>query len=124
MITTDISSNILWGVYIMGLANNMINMQTSHQLISFPVAGAAAGLGLYGANTYYSQALYGNSMNDPFMGQAWDFVLTGAGIGGGAALVSAGIKFQAAQLRNSRINEYTSQGLSHTSAQLLAMSGK
>ena len=108
----------------MGLANNMINMQTSHQLIGYPVVGASMGLALGMANTYYSQALYGNSMNNPFLGDTWDFVLTGAGIGGGAALVSAGIKFQAAQLRNSRISEYTSQGLSHTSAQLLAMSGK
>ena len=108
----------------MSIVNGLVNNSMTSQLISYPIVGAAAGLGFMGLNKMYSQSLYGSSMNDPFMGDGWDFVLTGAGIGGGVALVSAGIKYQAAHMRNSKIAEYTSQGLSRDSAKLLAMSGK
>ena len=99
------------------------NMSTTQALIGYPILGGLGGLGLSSMNKYYSQSLYGNSSNDPFIGSSWDFVLTGASIGGGAALVSAGIKYQAAHMRNSKIAEYTSQGLSRDSAKLLAMAG-
>lgn len=94
------------------------NMDTV-QLLGYPIAGALGGLGLAGMNKYYSQALYGNSSNDPFIGNSWDFVLTGASIGGGVAAVSAGIKYQAQQLKLQRY-----QGLSETSMKMLAMGGK
>lgn len=101
----------------------MINTKLSHQLIGFPIVGASAGLALNAANNYYSQSLYGSGLNNPFTGDAWDFVLTGASIGGGAALISAGIKFQAQQLKTQRVNDFVSQGLSKNESQLLALIG-
>ena len=95
------------------------NMSTTQALIGYPILGGLGGLGLSSMNKYYSQSLYGNSSNDPFIGSSWDFVLTGASLGGGAALVSAGIKYQAQQLKLQRYD-----GLSDVSKRLLAMGGK
>ena len=94
------------------------NMSTVQTMIGYPVLGGLGGLGLASMNKYYSQSLYGNSSNDPFIGSSWDFVLTGASLGGGAALVSAGIKYQAQQLKLQRFD-----GLSDVSRRLLAKGG-
>lgn len=107
----------------------MINNSLTQQLIGYPIVGALGGLGLGTANQYFSNNLYGNSSNDPFVGLNWDFVLTGASIGGGVALASAGIKYQAQQLKSQRTSSFINEGLggasvSPTTAKLLAMSGR
>lgn len=106
-----------------------MNLSNTQMLIGFPIVGALGGLGLGTLNQNYSQNLYGNSSNDPFIGASWDFVLTGASIGGGVALASAGIKYQAQQLklqRQTRMLEdsFGTSQMSDMSKRLLAMSGK
>lgn len=107
----------------------MINSSMTQQFIGFPIVGALGGLGLGTMNQNFSNNLYGNSSNDPFIGLNWDFVLTGAALGGGAALASAGIKYQAQQMKLQRASEFLNTGLngleiSPMSAKLLAMSGR
>lgn len=92
-----------------------MNFSTPQMLIGFPVLGALGGLGMGMSNKYYGHNLYGNSTNDPFIGSSWDFVVTGASIGGGAALLSAGIKHQAQQIK---LQQY-----SDTTRKMMAMSG-
>lgn len=104
-------------------------VSNTQMLIGYPIVGALGGLGLGTLNQYYSQNVYGNSSNDPFIGASWDFVLSGASIGGGVALASAGIKYQAQQLKLQRTSQAIEQSLgtnqiSETSRRLLAMSGK
>ena len=81
----------------MSIANGLVNNSMTSQLISYPIVGAAAGLGFMGLNKMYSQSLYGSSMNDPFMGDGWDFVLTGAGWGHGVGLCQIGAAMMGAQ---------------------------
>ena len=105
----------------------MINATMTQQFIGYPIVGALGGLGLGTLNQNYSNNLYGNSSNDPFLGLNWDFVLAGASLGGGAALASAGIKYQAQQLKTQRISSFTNNvpgGLTAMEQKLLAMSGK
>ena len=107
----------------------MINMPMTQQLIGFPIVGAIGGLGLGSLNQNFSQNLYGNSANDPFIGANWDFVLSGASIGGGIALASAGIRYQAQQLKLQRTaqvleNSFGTSQMSDMSRKMLAMSGK
>lgn len=107
----------------------MINATMTQQFIGYPVAGAIGGLGLGTLNQNYSNNLYGNSSNDPFLGLNWDFVLSGASLGGGIALASAGIKYQAQQMKIQRASSFVNDGLngatlSATSAKLMAMSGR
>lgn len=106
------------------MLSSMISGSMKSQLIGYPLVGASAGLAVGMANNYFSDNLYGNSMNDPFLGSTWDFVLTGASLGGGAALISSGIKFQAQQMKIQRVNNFVEMGLSETSNRLLAISGK
>lgn len=108
---------------------NLFNSSMTQQMIGYPIAGAVGGLGLGTLNQYYSNNLYGNSSNDPFIGLNWDFVLTGASLGGGVALASAGIKYQAQQMKTQRISSFVNDGLNSggltaMEAKLLAMSGK
>lgn len=107
----------------------MINSSMTQQFIGYPIVGALGGLGFGTLNQNFSNNLYGNSSNDPFMGANWDFVLTGAALGGGAALASAGIKYQAQQMKLQRTSDFINSGLnglgiSSDSARLLAMSGR
>lgn len=104
-------------------------VSNTQMLIGYPIVGALGGLGLGSLNQYYSQNVYGNSSNDPFIGASWDFVLSGAALGGAAALASAGIKYQAQQLKLQRASSAMEQALgtdqiSNTSRRLLAMTGK
>lgn len=107
----------------------MINATMTQQFIGYPIVGALGGLGLGTLNQNFSNNLYGNSSNDPFTGLNWDFVLTGASLGGGVALASAGIKYQAQQMKIQRTSSFVNEGLngakiSATTAKLLAMSGR
>ena len=107
----------------------MINANMKQQFIGIPIVGALGGL-VYGTlNQNYSNNIYGNSSNDPFMGLNWDFVLTGASIGGGVALASAGIKYQAQQMKLQRTSSFVNEGLNGVELtamerKLLAMSGR
>lgn len=107
----------------------MINASMTQQFIGLPIAGALGGLGYGTLNQNYSNNLYGNSSNDPFLGLNWDFVLTGASIGGGVALASAGLKYQAQQMKLSRVSNFVNDGLNNVeisdmSRKLLAMAGR
>ena len=107
----------------------MINTTMTQQFIGLPVVGALGGLGLGTLNQNFSNNIYGNSSNDPFMGLNWDFVLTGASIGGGVALASAGIKYQAQQMKIQRTSNFVNEGLNGVTLttmeqKLLAMSGR
>lgn len=107
----------------------MINTNMKQQFIGYPVVGALGGLGYGTLNQNYSNNLYGNSSNDPFMGLNWDFVLTGASLGGGVALASAGIRYQAQQMKMQRTSSFVNEGLngiqlSSMQSKLLAMSGR
>lgn len=83
----------------------VINGSHVTQFLGYPIVGALGGLGMGALNQNFSNNIYGNSSNDPFIGANWDFVLTGASIGGGVALASAGIKYQAQQLKAQRMND-------------------
>lgn len=105
-----------------------MNFTNTQMLMGFPIVGAMGGLGLGSMNQYYSQNLYGNSMNDPFIGSNWDFVLTGAALGGVAGLASAGIKYQAQQLKTQRSSQYVEDSLramnaTETTRKMMALSG-
>ncbi len=107
----------------------MINTTMSQKFIGYPIVGGLGGLGLGTLNQNFSNNLYGNSSNDPFMGLNWDFVLTGASIGGGVALASAGIKYQAQQMKLQRTSNFVNEGLNGIKltameSKLLAMSGR
>lgn len=107
----------------------MINTSMTQQFIGYPIVGALGGLGYGTLNQNFSNNLYGNSSNDPFIGLNWDFVLTGASIGGGAALASAGIKYQAQQMKMQRTSSFVNEGLNGVTltameSKLLAMSGR
>lgn len=105
-----------------------MNFTNTQMLIGYPIVGGLGGLGLGAANQYFSQNLYGNSSNDPFIGANWDFVLTGAALGGAVGLASAGIKYQAQQLKSQRTSQYVEDSLrginaTETTRRMLAMSG-
>lgn len=107
----------------------MINTTMKQQMIGFPIVGALGGLGYGTLNQNFSNNLYGNSSNDPFLGLNWDFVLTGASLGGGVALASAGIKYQAQQMKLQRTSSFVNEGLNGVTltameSKLLAMSGR
>ena len=107
----------------------MINTSMTQQFIGYGIVGSLGGLGLGTLNQNFSNNLYGNSSNDPFIGLNWDFVLTGASIGGGAALASAGIKYQAQQMKMQRTSSFVNEGLNGVTltameSKLLAMSGR
>lgn len=108
---------------------NLLNTSMKQQLIGFPIVGGLGGLAYGTLNQNFSNNLYGNSSNDPFLGANWDFVLTGASIGGGAALASAGIKYQAQQLKTQRTSSFVNEGLNGVKltdmeTKLLAMAGR
>lgn len=105
-----------------------MNFTNTQMLIGFPIVGGLGGLGLSASNQHFSQNLYGNSSNDPFIGASWDFVLGGAALGGATALASAGIKYQAQQLKTQRTSQYVEDSLrglnaTETTRRMAAMSG-